>query len=146
MRLRLLCVLLSVLLCSAAFAHPGGTDANGGHFDRETGEYHYHHGHPPHQHPNGICPYSVEAETPLPDKSVSSGSNKAKSRSSSGTHTASLYRHSSGAAAKESSLSAGDIAGIVIMALFGLYGLTFEFPVIPFIFSRLFKRFRKKKK
>lgn len=23
-------------------AHPGGLDANGGHYDRKTGEYHYH--------------------------------------------------------------------------------------------------------
>ena len=27
-----------------AFAHPGKLDANGGHYDKETGEYHYHKG------------------------------------------------------------------------------------------------------
>ena len=47
-----------VLLClSTAAAHPGGTDAEGGHYDRSTGEYHYHHGYPAHQHIDGECLY-----------------------------------------------------------------------------------------
>lgn len=50
----LLCFIL--LFCTAS-AHAGRTDANGGHWDRSTGEYHYHHGYPAHQHTNGICPY-----------------------------------------------------------------------------------------
>ena len=35
-----------ILLFTALFAytHPGGTDSNGGHFNRKTGEYHYHNG------------------------------------------------------------------------------------------------------
>lgn len=41
------------------FAHSGGTDSAGGHYNRSTGEYHYHHGYPAHQHPNGVCPYST---------------------------------------------------------------------------------------
>ena len=45
-------------------AHPGRTDSQGGHYDRDTGKYHYHHGYPAHQHPNGICPYeNNEKET-----------------------------------------------------------------------------------
>ena len=40
------------------YAHSGGTDSRGGHHNRSTGGYHYHHGMGPHQHPNGICPYS----------------------------------------------------------------------------------------
>lgn len=49
--------ILAFSLCSVSFAHSGRTDANGGHYDHSTGEYHYHHGYPAHQHPNGICPY-----------------------------------------------------------------------------------------
>lgn len=45
------------LLAPLASAHPGHTDAAGGHWDSSTGEYHYHHGYPAHQHENGICPY-----------------------------------------------------------------------------------------
>lgn len=62
---RLICTLIALFLVTAsASAHPGRTDANGGHWDNSTGEYHYHHGYPAHQHENGVCPYetSVSAE------------------------------------------------------------------------------------
>ena len=35
-------VFFLVLSCDVTFAHPGRTDANGGHFNRDTGEYHTH--------------------------------------------------------------------------------------------------------
>lgn len=58
-------IILSVLvlwsLFSVALAHPGRTDSKGGHYNHSTGEYHYHHGYPEHQHPNGICPYKTAA-------------------------------------------------------------------------------------
>lgn len=38
--------LSSFLFSVSASSHPGGLDANGGHFNRETGEYHYHWGGP----------------------------------------------------------------------------------------------------
>lgn len=51
-------VVICIVLCSfPVFAHSGRTDANGGHYDRSTGEYHYHHGYSAHQHPGGVCPY-----------------------------------------------------------------------------------------
>ena len=55
--------LLLPLLALAVFSHPGRTDSSGGHYNRSTGEYHYHHGHPAHQHINGVCPYSSDAKT-----------------------------------------------------------------------------------
>ena len=58
-----------------AAAHPGRTDANGGHRDNKNksglGSYHYHCGsHPAHLHPNGVC--LMEAVLPLvsPDLQV----------------------------------------------------------------------------
>ena len=57
-----LTILWILFLPISGAAHPGKTDANGGHYDRSTGEYHYHHGYPAHQHPDGICPYESEAE------------------------------------------------------------------------------------
>lgn len=48
-------LLLLILLCIPAAAHSGGTDENGGHIDHSTGEYHYHHGYPAHQHDGGVC-------------------------------------------------------------------------------------------
>ena len=68
MKKRLLRVFITVLLlsfsfCLPVFAHSGGVDSNGGHYDSSTGEYHYHHGYSAHQHYdiNGDgtidCPY-----------------------------------------------------------------------------------------
>lgn len=36
--------IICVSLFSISFAHSGKTDSNGGHYDRSTGEYHYHNG------------------------------------------------------------------------------------------------------
>lgn len=58
-----------LLLSPTVLAHSGGTDANGGHYDRSTGEYHYHHGYPAHQHydmnGDGVvdCPYNFDDQT-----------------------------------------------------------------------------------
>ena len=61
--------LLLMALVEGALASPGGTDANGGHYNHTTGLYHYHHGYPEHQHENGICPYTGEVwELNIPEK------------------------------------------------------------------------------
>lgn len=67
---------LAVILCfcSSASAHGGKTDSNGGHYDRSTGEYHYHHGYPAHKHTNGKCPYNFKDKTGEGSGSSSSGS------------------------------------------------------------------------
>lgn len=54
---------LFILISLLAFSHPGRTDANGGHYDRKNGGYHYHHGYPAHDHPNGVCPYESPKST-----------------------------------------------------------------------------------
>lgn len=66
---------------SDAFAHPGRTDGNGGHYDSDTGEYHYHHGYTEHQHTDldgdGVpdCPYDFQDKTDHTSRSSgSSGS------------------------------------------------------------------------
>lgn len=57
-------ILLCICVCLLpAAAHSGRTDANGGHYNRATGEYHYHHGYPAHQHTDGICPYEFDDRT-----------------------------------------------------------------------------------
>jgi 5-methylcytosine-specific restriction endonuclease McrA len=35
-------LILTLIVPTAAFPHGGGLDANGGHYNRKTGEYHYH--------------------------------------------------------------------------------------------------------
>ena len=39
-----------LLLPITVYAHPGRTDGKGGHYNRSTGVYHYHHGYPEHDH------------------------------------------------------------------------------------------------
>jgi hypothetical protein len=65
-------LLAALLLCVPAlpvFAHTGKTDANGGHYDSATGEYHYHHGYPAHSHwdmdGDGVidCPHDFDDQT-----------------------------------------------------------------------------------
>ena len=57
---------LAMMLPLTVSAHPGRTDSAGGHTDRSTGEYHYHHGYSAHQHydmdGDGIvdCPYDFK--------------------------------------------------------------------------------------
>lgn len=59
--------LLSLLCCLdfsfKTSAHPGSTDAYGGHYDHSDGSYHYHHGYPAHNHDGGICPYQYNDQT-----------------------------------------------------------------------------------
>ena len=40
----ILAIVLVLAMALAASAHPGKLDKNGGHYDKETGEYHYHKG------------------------------------------------------------------------------------------------------
>ena len=58
-----LIVTFSISMQFIAYAHSGGTDSDGGHYDHSTGEYHYHHGYPAHQHVNGECPYDFDDQT-----------------------------------------------------------------------------------
>ena len=59
----LLLALFFALSCANMFAHSGRTDSSGGHYNRSTGEYHYHHGYSAHQHPGGVCPYDYDDRT-----------------------------------------------------------------------------------
>ena len=79
---KLVCGLLILwLLAWPAFAHPGGTDVNGGHTDCSSGEYHYHHGYPEHDHVDGECPYDYDDRT-----GERSGTGSGTYTSSSGTN------------------------------------------------------------
>lgn len=77
---RVFTIFVALLFCfSIAAAHSGRTDSSGGHYNRSTGEYHYHHGKPAHQHPGGVCPYdnkgtsSAKADTPVKTEASASG-------------------------------------------------------------------------
>lgn len=71
----ILTTILLVVLTIICFSHSGRTDANGGHYNRSTGEYHYHHGMAAHDHPNGICPYSTSSSNNNNTLTTSSATN-----------------------------------------------------------------------
>lgn len=81
--INLLIVSILIIFCLSitASAHPGKTDQNGGHVDRSTGEYHFHHGYPAHKHydidGDGItdCQYDFDDQTSANIGSSSSKSN-----------------------------------------------------------------------
>ena len=70
-----LCIFILTPIISA---HSGKTDSSGGHYDRSTGEYHYHHGYSAHSHydmdGDGIrdCPYNFKDKTNYGSTSSSS--------------------------------------------------------------------------
>lgn len=77
-----------------ALAHPGGTDSDGGHTDHSTGEYHYHHGYPAHEHKDmdgdgkKDCPYDFKDATDHRTGSTNSNiSNKTTPKPSTATTT-----------------------------------------------------------
>lgn len=69
--LLLVFLFVPLLVCFTVCAHPGGTDSDGGHYDRSTGEYHYHHGYPAHYHPDGVCPYEDSSDEDFSDEDFS---------------------------------------------------------------------------
>lgn len=75
--------MLLICIASGALAHGGKTDSKGGHTDRSTGEYHYHHGYSAHQHPNGVCPYDFDDKTGEASGAASSQSQNTKANSAS---------------------------------------------------------------
>ena len=69
-------VLIAVAGAGLAHAHPGGLDSNGGHYNRKTGEYHYHRpratstpapvASPPPKAPTPVASPSIQPSTPRP--------------------------------------------------------------------------------
>lgn len=76
---------LVMILPVPVLAHPGKTDGKGGHTDRSTGEYHYHHGYSAHQHYDmdgdgkEDCPYDFEDKTDHSTGTSNSENNKTAS-------------------------------------------------------------------
>lgn len=109
---------LIILLPASIFAHPGRTDSNGGHYNRSTGEYHYHHGYPEHQHKNGVCPYEEKTNgTYSPSRTAEDVPIKKMT------------------SAQETKISYGDFFVILIIAVVAavFIGLGIYYWVIPFI-------------
>jgi hypothetical protein len=111
-------LILSVsVLASNVYAHSGGTDENGGHTDHSTGDYHYHHGYPAHDHYDMDgdgdldCPYEFDDRTGYTSGATSGHNSSYGTQSASGNQSSSTM-YSAGydagyADGKESGYDAG---------------------------------------
>ena len=87
------CLLLSVS------AHSGRTDSEGGHVDKSTGEYHYHHGYPAHDHYDMDgdgdidCPYDFDDQTNKNTGYDSNGSSEQSNGHSKGNDSSDTITH-----------------------------------------------------
>lgn len=127
-------IFLALLLIIPAYAHGGRTDSQGGHYDRSTGEYHFHHGYPAHQHVNGTCPYNFDDKTGENSGTSSGGSSVTNSGGSS------KPVHSSAATDGSPGLSI-PIPAIVVGGFIGFYVLLYLFADISNkIQTRKYKR------
>ncbi len=76
--------MMVMLLSITTYAHPGGTNAAGGHRDSSTGEFHYHHGYSAHQHydmdgdGSKDCPYNFIDNTKTSSSSSKSSDSNSK--------------------------------------------------------------------
>lgn len=73
-------LILFAPLSASSLAHSGGTDSQGGHNGPDG--YHYHHGYPAHQHPNGECPYDFDDNVDHRDRSGDGSSTGIRTSSS----------------------------------------------------------------
>ena len=75
----MLCVIMMSICPVVVIAHSGRTDGAGGHYNRSTDEYHWHHGYGAHQHEDMDgdgdldCPYDFRDTTGSSSGSSSSG-------------------------------------------------------------------------
>ena len=118
----LLLVLLLSFLVTPVSAHPGRTDSNGGHYDRSTGQYHYHHGFPAHQHydidGNGSpdCPYNFKDLTGSSSSRNSTRSSSSKAAPNSTQAAAALA--ATVPAESKPSVADGSVFGWTLAVLF----------------------------
>lgn len=136
MRRVILLVICLALLLSPASAHSGGTDSKGGHYDHSTGDYHYHHGHPAHDHDGGVCPYDFDDQT---GKKSGSSSKTAGRSDSSHSNTASSRK----SAAEELWEIAKGLLMIPVSIVGFILILSVPYYLIEFIKKR--RQFRKEK-
>lgn len=152
MRKRLLAFLLAflLLLSPTVLAHSGKTDANGGHYDRSTGEYHYHHGYPAHQHydmdGDGIidCPYDFDDQT---DHSSHGGSSQSRSDSSQDVQSTPRPSPQKSDDSKAKHISTGEIVVLAIFAPIAIpLALMYAFMLIGEPILALIDRIKEKRR
>lgn len=159
-KIALICIAFAMvfLLAQDVAAHPGKTDSNGGHTDHSTGEYHYHHGYPAHQHRDmngdGIkdCPYNFDDQTDHESGSGNSGNGSgSNSGSGGGPNSGAVVNPPTNPPrqpqneSKDSSEDSGNFWGLVVLSFIVLFYLALCWDNISDYFSNLAERRKQKK-
>lgn len=117
-------IFLALLFIVPAYAHGGRTDSQGGHYDRSTGEYHFHHGYPAHQHENGVCPYDFDDKTGESSGASSGGTSSKRPTMVGGMSSSDSAKNDT------SSSSSIPVSIIVIWCIIGFYVLLYPLSVV----------------
>ena len=94
----LLCIASLSVVSITAYAHSGRTDSSGGHWNRSTGEYHYHHGYSAHDHYDMDgdgkidCPYDFKDKTNSKTKTETKTKNEATTEAANEVRKESVVR------------------------------------------------------
>lgn len=149
--LNLFFVLIIFSLSVSAYAHPGRLDSNGGHYDRSTGEYHYHDGA---SSGSGSGSNSDSEDYTYsvflgPTDNYSSGSSSGSSSSSSGTGNSS---YSSDSTTTEATTVAdteeAQEESIIISLIENLFVLIYFLPptlILFFVIKKLYVKYKGKR-
>lgn len=116
--------LVALIYVVPVLAHSGRTDSQGGHYDSETGEYHFHHGYPAHQHYDidgdgkPDCPYEFDDKTGSRSGSSSGSSAKAAKESGAKVTTTQAAAEGEDRAGITSAIVGWCTAGVATLAAF----------------------------
>ena len=126
-------IILVAILLPRACAHSGKTDSNGGHYDRSTGEYHYHHGYSAHQHYDGECPYDFDDKT---NHNSGSSSNNSSSSNSSSNNSSSNNSSTNSSITKHTkdTITFGEVIKKIFLFSLFFFG-TFFVILAPYIYG-----------
>lgn len=114
--------LVALIYVVPVLAHSGRTDSQGGHYDSETGEYHFHHGYPAHQHYDidgdgkPDCPYEFDDKTG--SRSGSSSGSSAKAAKESGEKVPTQAAEEKESDGTRSAIAGWCTAGVATLAAF----------------------------
>ena len=98
----------------SVYAHPGRTDASGGHRVSSTGEYHYHHGYSAHQHRDMDNDGDLDCPYNFIDKTEYSSGASSKKNSETGNSNSNRIEDKTGVP-KEA------IGGIIVLGMVGIF-------------------------
>lgn len=138
-------VSMVALFASISFLHGGRTDAQGGHYDRSTGEYHFHHGYPAHDHYDIDGDGTVDCPYRFDDNTIHKNPNSSGNKDNAVDKTDKPSTNNEKAKNKITSKDIIEIILVIVFFIFPAYGvLMFVFGEIVQFIEKLAKKLANK--